>query len=189
MKCDTAARDVERFGPDLAAARRGDGEAAGRLVEGLRGYLFAVGRRAGLRAGDFEAALSDAVLRMLPGFARVKSPAGLRSWAAVVFRREMAARARFEAPRSHLWRGGDLSRVAVAEPVPVSESTRAEVEALLQRLTRGQRAIVLAHYFEGRTVAEIAVSRRMERNAVKVALRRALARLRAVGAEARAVKS
>src|SRR6187397_1427340 len=79
MAAQTATITAEER-PLLAAARKGDEDAFGRLVNPYRGELHAHAYRMLGSVHDAEDALQDAMLRAWRGLARFEGRSSLRSW-------------------------------------------------------------------------------------------------------------
>jgi RNA polymerase sigma-70 factor (ECF subfamily) len=184
--------DSETRRADLAAARRGDAAALGRLLDGFRPYLrmlVQAVRRHGLEArfGDSDL-IQDTLLEAARDFVdfRGNAIAEFAGWL-----RRIAVRRVRRAFRDHLGAarrdaGRERSLDDAPEPAvgetPSAELLRLEESALLaealERLPEDMRQVLLARHFEDVPYAELARRTGRSEGALRVLYTRALRRLR-----------
>lgn len=159
----------------VAAARAGDKQAFALLAGRHRDMVLALARRL-LERDDLAAdAVSEATVAALVGLGRLRSPDRFGAWYAGIAlnlaRRWLRERAAF-AP---------LPEGADGRPGPDEQAEAAELAARVRRavaaLAPGQRAAVLAFYWQGLTHAEAAAELGISPGAVKARLHQARAAL------------
>jgi RNA polymerase sigma-70 factor, ECF subfamily len=176
----------------LEAARRGDADALGRLLESFRPYVRMIVRalwddrlNGGLDESDL---MQDALLEAHRGFPafRGQTPGELLAWLRrVVVRsaghtlRSLAGTAKRDPARE---RPADLDRLAADEDDPGAQAARREEAVLLidalGRLPEEVQQVLLGRHAEGLSHAELAARLGRSEGAVRMLYLRGLRRLR-----------
>jgi RNA polymerase sigma-70 factor (ECF subfamily) len=165
----------------VARAQRGDAEAFRELVERHRDRIYALVLRMVRSADDAEEVAQDAFVRAWRALPRFRGESAFATWLHRIAVRLAADRAALLGRRRGREATLDDPRVAGTEaresPKPHDESAR--IEALMERLSMAQRAVVTLYYYEDRSVEDVARLLGMPENTVKTHLSRARAALRA----------
>jgi RNA polymerase sigma factor (sigma-70 family) len=167
--------DDARFSADLEAARNGDQEAFGRLIEPLQGKLYGYIRKAMNFSADADDVFQETVLRafrFLPAF----RPGSFAVWLFAIAHNEAR---RFQG-RNARRRNEPLDPSNAAPVVDPAQTTLVdEVYAVAVRLPERGRRVFFLFYDSGFSVAEIAAITGLSRANVKFLLFRARRLVRA----------
>ena len=165
----------------IARAQSGDTAAFRELVERHQSRAYALALRILRSASDAEEVAQDAFVRAWRALPRFRGESAFATWLHRIAVRLAAARAALLGRRRGREATLDDPRVVGTEarenPKPHDESAR--IEALMERLSMAQRAVVTLYYYEDRSVEDVARLLGMPENTVKTHLSRARAALRA----------
>jgi len=174
-RAEAARRDVEC----VARAQRGDHEAFRELVERHRDRIYGLVLRIVRSRGDAEEVAQDAFVRAWRALPRFRGDAAFATWLHRIAVRLAADRAAMlgrrrgrEAPLD------DPGAVHESRDDPRPHDEAKHMEALMERLTVAQRAVVTLYYYQDRSVEDVARLLAMPENTVKTHLSRARAALR-----------
>ena len=176
-----AGRDAERA--LVERARAGDQDAFRVLVDQHRDRAYGLAVRILRSPADAEEVAQDAFVRAwlaLPGY---RAEARFVTWLhRIVARRAYDRAAVLKSRRQRETAIGEAADMADAA-APAAPAERAalavRIERMLDELTEAQRAVVSLFYYEGRSVAAVALALGMPDGTVKTHLSRARAALRA----------
>ena len=164
----------------VARARRGDTLAFRELVDRHRDRIYGLVLRMVRSAADAEEVAQDAFVRAWRALPRFRGEAAFATWLHRIAVRLAADRAASLGRRRGREAPLDDPRAVSAEahedPRPHDESAR--IEALMERLTLAQRAVVTLYYYQDRSVEDVARLLGMPENTVKTHLNRARGALR-----------
>jgi RNA polymerase sigma-70 factor (ECF subfamily) len=162
--------DADRLRRLAHAARQGDADALLRLVDALRGPVFAHAYTVLGSYDDAQDAVAPALLRIGRGVGRLRDPASLGAWVRRVARNEaLRLRARRESAAPLLENAADH--------LHDDHALRLDIEAALRRLPHEQARVVWRFYIDRLSVAEIAAEVGAPEGTVKFWLHRARRRL------------
>jgi RNA polymerase sigma-70 factor (ECF subfamily) len=164
----------------ILRAQAGDRQALDQLLRGLQDRLYAY--LVGL-VGDrhlAEDVLQEVFVLIWRKLFWLRDPHVFRAWVYRIASREAFRRLRRERP---WWRllgqGRDLAEAAAEEVVePIPPEWRERLPALLDGLSPGSRAVLMLHYLEGLSLAEVAGALSLSAGTVKSRLAYGLAALR-----------
>jgi RNA polymerase sigma-70 factor (ECF subfamily) len=160
----------------VTRASAGDVDAFGALVSALepslRGYIA---RMVGARP-IVDDILQETFLRLWRGLAWLRDPALFRPWSFRIATRETQRALGRELKREAL--RADASALEGVTTDFTDPAVRLDIEACLPQLTPQARIVLVAHYFEGLTLEEIASATRAPLGTVKSRLASGLAQLR-----------
>jgi RNA polymerase sigma factor (sigma-70 family) len=169
---------------DVLAARRGDREAYGRLVDRYRSLVASLALTLTRDVQTSEDLAQEVFLDAWQRLGQLRSPSSFLPWLRQLTRyRASHARAREERRRGEALLEAQLD--AVADPRPsdverlVSEEEGAALAAALDALPAATREVVALYYREGQSVEQVATLLSLRPAAVKQRLSRARKRLRA----------
>ena len=151
------------------AARAGDLDALSRLVERVRGPLFALAYAQTGNYDDAQDAVASAVLRACRSIDKLQKPEAFRPWLSQIVRNE-----------AHRIRAKRLLSVPDDEAVPDANRPlesgdvifRVDVENALRALPRDQARALSLHYLDGLPICDIAVHLSRPEGTVKYWLHR-----------------
>jgi RNA polymerase sigma-70 factor (ECF subfamily) len=136
----------------ILRAQAGDLHAFEHLLRAIEPSLRRyVGR---LVAGFTDDVLQETSLRIWRGLAWLNDPALFRAWAYRIATREAHRTMRRELKREAL-RGGDATLEHTAAPF-TDPGEKLALEAMLQKITPLSRTVLVAHYFDGLSLEEVA---------------------------------
>jgi hypothetical protein len=158
----------------VEAARGGDREAFGTLIDRHRGRLTAAVRALVADPYDAEDVIQEALLQAFLGLDRLREPARFASWLCAIGTN--LARMRLRRLR---FRPALLERREVVVDGATAYEDREQMREALARLTPAERRVVVLHDLGGRPSTEIAAELGEAPGTVRVRLHRARARLRA----------
>jgi RNA polymerase sigma-70 factor, ECF subfamily len=181
-RAEAARRDAEC----VARAQRGDHEAFRELVDRHRDRIYGLVLRIVRRTDDAEEVAQDAFVRAWRALPRFRGEAAFATWLHRIAVRLAADRAaslgRRGGRETSLEEPQAVRAEARDDPRPHDDAQR--IEALMERLTVAQRAVVTLYYYQDRSVEDVARLLFMPENTVKTHLSRARAALRAGWMEA-----
>lgn len=175
-RAEAARRDAEC----VQRAQRGDTAAFRELVDRHRDRIYGLALRMLRSANDAEEVAQDAFVRAWRALPRFRGDAAFATWLYRITVRLTADRAALLGRRRGREAPLDDPRAAAAEAPedrrPHDESAR--IDALMERLTMVQRAVVTLYYYQDRSVEDVARLLAMPENTVKTHLSRARGALR-----------
>ena len=194
---EAMARDADMGETELvAAARRGDREAAGRLLAVHHRAVLGVCRFLLGPRGDVEGAAQEVLLKALRGLASYRGSGSFRGWLAAIAThlcRDRLRRARL-VPFSSLdeangskedWRGAPAASGANPELQAMARQAAGLVTREVASLPERQREAFTLRFFGELELAEIAAAMGVDEGTVKTHLHRAVHRVRRAVEEAR----
>jgi RNA polymerase sigma-70 factor (ECF subfamily) len=138
----------------VGLARQGDSEAFGSLIGGVADHLYAIAWRI-LRDGDrAQDALQQGLIAIWDQLPRLRDPEKFEAWAA----RVVVHASYREARRDRRWRS-TIRAIEMAPAIGASIDPvldRDQLERAFGRLSPEHRAVLVLHYFDGLSVAEVA---------------------------------
>jgi RNA polymerase sigma-70 factor (ECF subfamily) len=174
------AEDARQEAEWVARAQRGDTAAFRELVERHRDRIYGLVLRMVRSADDAEEVAQDAFVRAWRALPRFRGEAAFATWLHRIAARLAADRAASLGRRRGREAPLDDPRAVTAE-APEHRGSHVEaarIEALMERLTMAQRAVVTLYYYQDRSVEDVARLLGMPENTVKTHLSRARAALR-----------
>jgi RNA polymerase sigma-70 factor (ECF subfamily) len=181
---DTPTRTPDEL---LAAARAGDREALGQLLQHVRPYLAVVAARAaggGRRPAECDSEVQEALARAVASLARFRAATfgEFLAWLAAIVRNQVLDRRRRPQPQPLPEDAGGEVSLPAGGSTPSSAARRREeaarLLAALQRLPERQREVIRLRHFEGKPHAEVAAALGLSTAAVRQLWHRTLLRLR-----------
>jgi RNA polymerase sigma-70 factor (ECF subfamily) len=188
---DPAPRDTEEPAePDwsalMARSQEGDGAAYRRLLQSILPYLRALARRAGLPGDEVEDAVQD-VLMTLHAIRHSYDPARpFAPWLAAVARHRIIDRRRRLVRRASRESPMDNETETLPAPptyLPETESEVRRMKAAISALPKGQRQAIEMLKLKEMSLKEASAASGQSISALKVAVHRAVKRLRSLLAE------
>ncbi len=175
-------KNVLRESRQVLLAQTGDREALDQLLRGIQVRLYGFLVRMLGDSHDAEDVLQEVFLRIYRKLRWLRDPELFRPWAYRIASR--AAFRHFRRRRKHQARRTREVRLSTL-PAPVSEQTEEDYEELrqrlpelLDRLSPASRVVIVLHYLEGLTLAEVAAVLAIPLGTVKSRLAHGLARAR-----------
>ncbi|HTK32297.1 MAG TPA: sigma-70 family RNA polymerase sigma factor [Candidatus Saccharimonadaceae bacterium] len=163
----------------VARARLGDEAAFRILVDRYRDRAYGLAVRMLRSTADAEDVTQEAFVRAWHALPAFRGDAGFGTWLhAIVARRALDRLAQMKRRRgreAELDAAGDVAAPDVKSP---ERETARRLEALMERLSAPQRAVIALFYYEDRSVEDVAIVLGMPENTVKTHLSRARAALR-----------
>lgn len=159
----------------LTAARSADDEAFATLYAVHRDSVLRVARRWSDGDAQVEDLCQDAFVRLLESDVAPSDHSSLQAWLVTVTRNLAVSAHRRRTAQS---RAGERAEVAVPIPPPVEVERRLMVVQVISALRPPEVELIVEHYLEQRTLAEMADRRGTTREVVKVQLHRARQRAR-----------
>jgi RNA polymerase sigma-70 factor (ECF subfamily) len=168
--------DQEDFTRLVARASAGDTGAFGQLITALEPDLRRYVTRLVSTRPVVDDVLQETFLRLWKGLSWLRDPLLFRPWSFRIATREAHRMLGRERRReAHTADPGALESIAVDFTDP---SARLDIETHLPRVTPGARLVVVAHYFEGLSLDEIASATDLPLGTVKSRLASGLVQLR-----------
>jgi len=163
----------------VARARLGDEAAFRILVDRHRDRAYGLALRMLRSTVDAEDVTQEAFVRAWRALPAFRGDAGFGTWLhAIVARRSLDRLAQMKRRRgreAELDAAGDVAAPDAKSP---ERETARRLEALMERLSAPQRAVIALFYYEDRSVEDVAIVLGMPENTVKTHLSRARAALR-----------
>lgn len=160
----------------VARASAGDTGAFGQLVVALEPDLRRYVTRLVRPRAVADDILQETFLRLWKGLSWLREPSLLRAWSFRIATREAYRLLRGELKREA--RSVDPAVLEVAAVDFADPSLRLDIETHLPNVTPGARLVIVAHYFEGLSLDEIASATRLPLGTVKSRLASGLTQLR-----------
>jgi len=167
----------------IAAAKAGDREAYGRLLERHQAVAFRAAYMVTGSAADAEDATQDACVKAWLALGRFRDDAPFRPWLVRIALNEARNRRRGAGRRAGLTlrlrdEPQSSTVAASAESEAFAGEERAQLAAAVGRLREDDQLVIAARYFLSLSESEAAVALSIRRGTVKSRLSRALERLR-----------
>lgn len=162
---------------DLSAARRGDPEAFGRLIQACAARVVRLARSI---VGDVDAddVAQESCLACWRHLGQVEDPAKFENWLMRITYRTAVRRARWRGIRARIFAApGSAPARGVADPVAADPTSDLLVWQVLSGLPARQRAVLHLTVVEGMTDSEIAEALGISAGTVRAHRRRARARV------------
>ena len=170
----------------LRRCQRGDDAALGELVRRFEGRIFRLAMRVLQDAARAEDAAADALAKVWLRCRSWRGDAAAGTWIQQVAWRVVLDHHR---RRRRWWRFWELGTNAEGQAGPANpaqvlsdneqqQSLQKQLSAAMDDLPAEDRALVHLHYFEGQSLAEIALVMNVSRDALKMRLSRARTKLR-----------
>jgi RNA polymerase sigma factor (sigma-70 family) len=177
----------------IAAAKAGDQQAYGQLVQRHQAVAFRAAYLVAGSAADAEDATQDACMKAWLALGRFRADAPFRPWLVRIAINEARNRRRSAGRRAtlllrleqdpllttHSTPGADPGAAPSAEAEAVAADDRARLSAAVGRLREDDQLVIAARYFLGLSEAEAAIALGLRLGTVKSRLSRALGRLHA----------
>ena len=193
------ASDIETFSPPdqrtlaidwsilMARAQDGDAHAYRRLLTAIVPYIRSLSRQILKNSADVEDAMQDVLIAIHSVRATYDPKRPFGPWLKTVARRRIADKAR-QNSRRRLREAElctDMQNLS-AEPTPAQENQQLDdLETLIQQLPRREAQALRLTRIEGLSLSDAAASSGLTVGAVKVALHRAISRLKSIVRDSR----
>jgi RNA polymerase sigma-70 factor (ECF subfamily) len=157
----------------VIAAQRGDGAALERVIRTLADELMPLASALSGGSGEADALLGDTLSRVYERLDQLEHPGALHAWARTALVRRFLDQRRWLRRRP-------TCRIEAAENVGITpaDPEMIDVRDAVRTLDRGDRALLVLHYWQHFTIAECARELGIPEGTAKSRLNRALERLR-----------